>query len=183
MSKLVANTPDTGRRLIHSRRVVAEGYLRADGLIEIEARLLDTKAIDYRISTGVRTAGTPIHDMSITLVIDQGMTVRALRAASDAVPYPGACGAVTPAYAELTGLNLFDGFGAAVRERLGGVSGCTHLTELLLSLPTVALQTLASFVADNAESDRKPFQLDKCHALETRGEVVRTHYPKWYVSR
>jgi len=25
-----------------------------------------------------------------------------------------------------------------------------------------------------------PFQLDKCHALETTTETVRRWYPKWY---
>jgi hypothetical protein len=25
-----------------------------------------------------------------------------------------------------------------------------------------------------------PFQLDRCHALETTSETVRRYYPRWY---
>jgi hypothetical protein len=30
------------------------------------------------------------------------------------------------------------------------------------------------------EGADKPFQLDRCHALETTTETVRRYYPKWY---
>jgi hypothetical protein len=30
------------------------------------------------------------------------------------------------------------------------------------------------------EGEQKPFQLDRCHALDTTGDVVRRYYPKWY---
>lgn len=183
MSKLVENLPAEGRRPIHSRRIVVDGFLRADGLIDLEARLVDTKQIDYPISSGLRPTGMPIHDMLITVTVDERMMVRSVSAASHAVPYPGACEAITGAYAALAGLNLFDGFRTAVREQLGGIAGCSHLTELLLSVPTVALQTLASFVPDNAPAESKPFQLDKCHALATDGEVVRQYYPRWHKRR
>ena len=26
---------------------------------------------------------------------------------------------------------------------------------------------------------RKPFQLDRCHALDSGGEAVRLYYPRW----
>ena len=29
-------------------------------------------------------------------------------------------------------------------------------------------------------SAEPPFQLDRCHALRTDGEVVRLHYPRWH---
>jgi hypothetical protein len=28
--------------------------------------------------------------------------------------------------------------------------------------------------------EKRPFQLDGCHALSTSGPVVLEHYPKWY---
>jgi len=30
------------------------------------------------------------------------------------------------------------------------------------------------------EGENKPFQLDRCHALETTTDTVRRYYPKWY---
>ena len=62
---------------------------------------------------------------------------------------------------------------------MGGIHGCTHVTELLGSLPTAAVQTLAGLRREN-EGDTKPFQLDRCHALETTTDTVRRYYPKWY---
>jgi len=35
--------------------------------------------------------------------------------------------------------------------------------------------------ADDTESTQgKPFQLDRCHALDTHGEGVRRYCPGWY---
>ena len=66
-----------------------------------------------------------------------------------------------------------------MRERLGGVRGCSHLTELARLLPTAAVQMFAGLVRE-IEGDEKPFQLDRCHALETSTETVRRYYPAWY---
>jgi hypothetical protein len=175
-----ASISAVSRRAVHSRRIVLEGYLRDDGLLDIEARLVDSKAQDYAIATGVRRAGDAIHDMSVCVTVDTGMTIVDISARADATPYPGACDTIAPAYHVLVGQNLMRGFRAAVREKLGGLAGCSHMSELLMSLPTAALQTLASFRRDNEETDEKPFQLDRCHALDTHGETVRLYYPKWY---
>ena len=72
-----------------------------------------------------------------------------------------------------------DGFRKTLFEALGGVHGCTHITELLSYLPTAAVQTFAGLTREDA-GERKPFQLDRCHALETSSETVRRYYPKWY---
>ena len=52
-------------------------------------------------------------------------------------------------------------------------------TELLGSLPTAAVQMMAGLRREN-EGETKPFQLDRCHALETTTDTVREYYPKWY---
>jgi hypothetical protein len=159
-----------------------EGYKRADGLWDIEAHLSDVKNHDYQLMTGVRRAGQPIHEMWIRLTIDRALNVVDATAVSDAVPYPGGCEAAVPAYSKLIGLNLRRGFRKAVQERLGGVAGCTHLTEMLAGMPTAAIQTFAGETKEERDDGVKPFQLDQCHALETTGETVRKWYPRWYRS-
>ena len=168
------------REHTHTRRVRFEGYKRADGLWDIEAHLTDVKNHDYHLMTGVRRAGQPIHEMWIRLTIDRAFNVVDAVAASDSVPYPGGCEAIAPAYRKLVGLNLARGFRKAARERLGGVLGCTHLTEMLAGMPTAAIQTFAGEMKESRDDGTKPFQLDQCHALETTGETVRKWYPKWY---
>jgi hypothetical protein len=50
---------------------------------------------------------------------------------------------------------------------------------MLSYLPTAAVQTFAGLTREDA-GERKPFQLDRCHALETSSDTVRRYYPKWY---
>ena len=70
-----------------------------------------------------------------------------------------------------------------MRQRLGGVLGCTHLSELTQVLPTAVIQAFAGEVIDTrgeADASTKPFQIDRCHALRSDGEAVRLHYPRWH---
>ncbi len=167
------------RVLKHTRSVRFEGYARADGLWDIEAHLTDVKPDDYRLAPGVRPAGSPVHDMWVRLCIDRKMNVIRAEASTDAMPYPPYCAAIAPDYSALAGLNLMRGFRKALHERFGLVRGCTHLTELLGQFPSAAVQVLAGEQRDNHDDGRKPFQLDRCHALETGGEAVRLYYPRW----
>lgn len=164
----------------HTRSVRFEGYARADGLWDIEAHLTDIKPDDYLLAPGVRPAGSPVHDMWIRLTIDRKMNVMGAEACTDAMPYPPYCAAIAPDYAALAGLNLMRGFRQALHERVGLVRGCTHLTELLAQFPSAAIQVLAGEQRDNHDDGRKPFQLDRCHALDTGGEAVRLYYPRWH---
>lgn len=167
------------RILKHSRSVRFEGYARSDGLWDIEAHLTDIKPEDYPLAPGVRQAGSPVHDMWIRLTVDRKMNVVSAQACTDAMPYPPFCAGIAPDYTALTGLNLMRGYRKALYERFGGVHGCTHLTELLSQFPSAAIQVLAGEQRDNYDNGRKPFQLDRCHALETGGEAVRLYYPRW----
>jgi hypothetical protein len=176
--------PAAARNQIHTRTVQFEGYERSDGLLDLEARISDVKTVDCELASGVRKAGDPIHEMYIRLTIDRTLTVVDAVVVSDSVPYPGYCDQITPEYqSRLVGLNLLRGFRKQVQAHLAGVGGCTHLTELLGQFPTAAIQTFAGFFNnDTDDAAGKPFQLDRCHALDTRGEAVRRYYPRWYAN-
>jgi hypothetical protein len=173
-------SPPAHRQPLHVRRVSFEGYRRTDGLFDIDAHLVDVKDQDLTLLSGVRPAGEPVHLMSVRVTIDRQYTVQAIEAHTDASPYPGDCDRIHPAYARLVGANLLHGFRRRLHELLGGVRGCTHLTELLGSLPTAAVQTFASLRPREDEGSAKPFQLDRCHALDTTGDAVRRFYPRWH---
>lgn len=180
------------RRLVHRRSIRVEAFARDDGLWDLEAVLVDTKARDFPLAAGVRKAGDPVHEMRLAITIDTHLNIVEAGASAGWVPYPGYCDAICPDYAKLVGLNLTQDFRRHVRERLGGVRGCSHITELAGVLPTAAIQAFAGEVfktrdqsqggeADDAHgSDRKPFQLDRCHALRTDGPAVARFYPRWY---
>jgi len=171
------------RQLKHSRRIDVQIFARGNGLWEVDAVITDVKTRDADLANGVRKAGEPIHDMLLRLVIDEAFNVLEAGSQTRAMPYPGECDNHGNAYAGLAGLNLMKGFRRAVHERLGGVAGCTHLTELTQVLPTAVVQAFAGDVI-NTRGDgldaEQPFQLDRCHALRTDGNAVRTYYPRWY---
>ena len=161
------------------RAVTYEGYRRGDDLFDIEGHLTDVKDHDYKLLTGVRRAGEPVHDMWIRLTIGSDYLIRAIEVRTDEMPYPGACDLITPAYDKLVGASLLHGFRRTLQEAMGGVRGCSHLTELLSHAPTAAIQMFAGLRRE-IEGDERPFQLDRCHALETTTETVRRYYPRWY---
>jgi hypothetical protein len=171
---------DVPRKRLHLREVRYEGFARDDGLFDVDAHLVDTKDHDLVLLSGVRPRGDPVHDMRVRVTIDADFTIHAIEARSDRNPYPGACERIEPAYGKLVGANLVRGFRKALHDALGGVHGCTHLTELLGYLPTAAVQTFSSLRRREDEGSAKPFQLDRCHALDTRTDNVRRYYPKWY---
>lgn len=173
------------RQLKHRRNLDIQVYARGDGLWELDARLTDVKTHDWPLAGEIRPAGTPVHDMLLRLVVDDQLVIRAAGSRTDGMPYPGQCDQHGDAYERLVGLNLLRGFRRAVHERLGGVQGCTHITELAQVLPTAVIQAFAGELINTQEGgqaagDQQPFQIDRCHALRSDGEVVRLHYPRWH---
>ncbi|MFO1339537.1 MAG: DUF2889 domain-containing protein [Burkholderiaceae bacterium] len=172
---------DPQRQLKHQRAIQVQAYARADGLWEIDAFVRDSKTRPTGSPARQRPAGEPIHDLHLRILVDAGFNIVASGAESLAMPYPGHCDDHGDRYAALAGLNLMRGFKRAVRERLGGVRGCTHLTELADVLPTAVVQAFAGEVLEvHPDSDTQPFQIDRCHALASDGEAVRLHYPRWF---
>jgi hypothetical protein len=172
------------REAIHLREIECRGFRRADGLWDIEGRMVDTKNYPFESRhRGHMAPGTPVHDMKMRLTLDDTLTVREIAVASDAHPFR-TCAEIEPAYDTLIGTTLAPGWTKLVKDRLGGVAGCTHLTRLAQELAVVALQTIGPLRSrDDAVTEgatRKPPHLDGCHALATDGPIVREIAPRWY---
>ncbi|MEI2417524.1 DUF2889 domain-containing protein [Orrella sp. JC864] len=174
------SSPTVERQPLHTRSIRIQSYGRADGLWDMEAELIDTKAYDFETRGRLHRAGAPVHHMHLRVTFDAEYTIVAAEAAYDAAPYGQACSCIEPDYERLVGLNLLRGFRQRVRERFGRVQGCTHMTELSFVLPTAAVQTMANRRREQADTGQRPFQLDGCHALRVDGAVAREFYPRWY---
>ena len=176
-------TADSDRQLKHRRGITVQIYARSNGLWEVDAHLQDMRPCDTRMATGMLPAGETIHDMLLRLVVDEHFNVLEAGAETSAMPYPGECDSYGDLYGRLVGLNLMKGFRHAVRERLGGMQGCTHITELTQVLPTAVVQAFAGEVLDtsgDSADSTQPFQIDRCRALRADGLTVQTYYPRWY---
>lgn len=77
------------------------------------------------------------------MVLDPSLVIQEVIAVSEITP-GSECPQVARAYESLKGLRVEPGFSRAVKERVQGVKGCTHLTELIGPMATVADQTFSA---------------------------------------
>jgi hypothetical protein len=171
------------RKQIHARDIECRGYQRDDGLWDIEGRMRDTKSYTFEsFERGHVAAGEPVHLMWVRLTIDDDFVVRDAEAATDAGPF-AICGDAASKFPALKGLKIAAGWRRAVLERMGGVEGCTHLTDLLTGpLAVTAFQTLFAVRERRqaADPEAKPATLDTCHALASTSPVVKRRWPRFY---
>lgn len=174
------------RELLHQRDITVRGYQRADGLLDIEAHLTDTKSYSFpNEDRGEIPAGEPLHEMWIRITVNEDLLIESCEAATEHGPYT-ICAGATPNFARLAGLTIGRGFLKAANERVGGVHGCTHIRELLQQLGTVAYQTLwpmkkrKEATGAAAAIARAPRMLNSCYAYAADSPVVAHRWPEYY---
>lgn len=180
--------PPVDREPIHTRRIHFNGYERKDGLFDIEAYLTDTKSYEFSNSwRGSIRPGEALHEMLLRVTVDEEMTIHDVEAATENSPF-ALCPDITPNYKRLIGVRIGPGWRKEVRSRVGGIEGCTHITELLYPLATVAVQTIRPLknhrrkkVDSETRQDRgRPFVLNTCHAWAESSPVVKENAPDYY---
>lgn len=182
--------PTSPRQHLHTRSIECAGYLREDGLWDIEAHLRDTKAYPFENAwRGTMHPGDPVHDMWLRLTMDDDFTIHEAEAVMDGHPFP-ICPGATPNYKRLVGERIGAGWNRRVRELLGGTDGCTHLREMAGTLATVAFQTIRPYKRHETQqrlepgqqdpTTKRPAQLNSCYAYDSRREVVQQWMPEFY---
>lgn len=169
----------SARRPLHLRRIQCEGFERADGLIDLEGTLVDTKPMPLRLVSRVVPEGEPIHQMRLRLTIDRERRIVDAQAWSEHTPYPD-CKEVEPAYRRLIGIRIEPGFTRQIKRMFRGTAGCTHMTELLPAMASTAFQVIwadGDFGGpDESGSARRTSPLGGCHALRPDGHIVKTYF-------
>lgn len=175
------------RRLLHTRDVRTRGFLRDDGLWDIEGELLDEKTYTYDDrERGQLPAGSPMHLMRARLTVDHELTIHAAEVDMAAIPFSACAGAAEPAHG-LVGKTLKSGFGRAIEETMGRTSGCTHVRYLILALANTAFQTVSAYREQfmpelgmpKAGDGERPFFLGQCRAWDEKGPVVARFLPRF----
>ena len=181
-------TPPSPRRLLHERRAVTRGYLRDDGLWDIEGELIDEKTYTYADrDRGPLPAGAPMHHMRVRLTVDNDMNVRGAEGAMPGHPFSTCTSGIAPLQA-LVGTSLAKGFRRSVDGAMGGTRGCTHMRDLVLAAATTAYQTISSWReqympelgAPKAKDGERPFFLDQCVSWSEQSPVVAVHFPQFH---
>jgi len=175
------------RRHLHTRSVTYQGFLRDDGLWDIEAEMADAKTYGFARSDGTAMPpGTPIHQMRIRVTVDESLTIRAIATESAHAPFPE-CQQGTGPMQQMVGVRLGPGWRQAIEKALGGVRGCTHLRELLFNMATAAYQTVFPWREHErrhagvqpGEAAQPPYHLGRCIAWDTSGPVTARYYPQF----
>ena len=170
----------------HHRKIDCEGYLRSDGLYDIEVHMVDTRTYDCSYDAlhrdGLIRAGEPVHDMWLRFTIDLDFVIHDVHAASVQTPF-AVCPDAAISMRELIGLRIGSGWLKQARERVGPAISCTHLMDLLGQLAATAYQTLHAALEEREKQRperKKPPILDTCLALSSSGEVVKNLWPQFY---
>jgi len=178
------------RKPLHTRTIKCDGYEREDGLWDIEARMEDVKhyAFDNKFRGKVEP-GEPLHEMYLRLTLNDELEVQDVEGHIDHFPF-ATCPSIAVDYRKLIGAKIGVGWRRAIKERLGGTLGCTHLTELLPVMATVSIQTLMPVImkrrrealeADGTKAikTRSPM-IDSCHSWASDGPNVKEFSPDFY---
>ncbi|MEM7252250.1 MAG: DUF2889 domain-containing protein [Pseudomonadota bacterium] len=169
------------RELIHTRRIEISAHRRQDGLYDIEGHLVDVKPFRYPMVDQTREANEPVHDMWLRLTIDDELAIHDVDAGMD-VGAHDICHEVTPNFRALIGLQIGPGWNRAIRERLGGGHGFTHLNEMLAQMATTAFQATYAEREMAALAAREPLPLadgvmNACYTYRPNSRYVQRYFP------
>ena len=179
--------PAVPRQHLHTRSVTYRGFLREDGLWDIEGEMTDAKTYAFEMNErGHMEPGTPVHGMSIRVTVDDQMKIHAIAASMDFTPY-GECARGEDPMQRMVGVAMGPGWRQAIERELGGIKGCTHLRELLFNLATAAYQTVFPYRDRQrqqaglapADTQQPPYHLGRCVAWDFDGPVVARIYPQF----
>ncbi|MBL4802520.1 MAG: DUF2889 domain-containing protein [Emcibacter sp.] len=196
----MALSKPAARKPLHTRSIVCDGYEREDGLWDVEARMEDIKHYAFGNKfRGTVEPGEPLHEMYIRLTLNDELVVQDVEAHIDNFPYE-TCPHIAIDYRKLIGVKIGIGWRRAIKQRLGGKLGCTHLTELLPILATVSFQTIMPLISKRRKEKAKreeaempkpeteqveakksrPPMLDSCHSWSSDSPNVKKHEPDFY---
>ncbi len=179
---------EADRELVHTRRINCRAFRLGNGWLEIEASLADEKGepVPFRSRPPVQP-GALMHGMSLLLTVDAEFVIRDIRAATQTAPW-AMCGGTDDAYRKLIGLRIGPGFSRQMKKLVGGIEGCTHVTELVAQAANTYMQAswpdrIARQMAVSADPRQWPDQgavgfVNHCHAWRQDGATLEQEYPE-----
>lgn len=156
-------------KALHRRSIEHQTWQHEDGVLEIESRLIDTKAYDTHIGFNrALPKGEPVHDMTIRILLGGDGLIRDIRLRMDSTPFD-LCPEVIGHFESLRGASMGRGWNHLLNKRFAGAGGCRHLIDLLRGMGTVAFQSMPHRVWTQASLER---MADSCHAFRKGGPVM-----------
>lgn len=136
---------------VHTRSHEAVISLRHDGKVDARGQLLDLRTRGFLPVGGSMQGMGIIHHMQLHWVVDPATgRVEEWTPGQPKVPFEAtpetrgeSCRDPMAAVVALAGTRLGDGFASALRERIGGPAGCSHILTLAMFMDAAVRATLA----------------------------------------
>ncbi len=172
------------RKHAHRRHISCDGFERADGLWDIEARMTDIKSepVDNPERGGYVSAGEAFHDISLRVTLDKQLLIHKVEAAIDASPFT-MCPAIVGAFKQLEGTRIGSGWLQEAKARVGGAKGCTHLHELLPVIATTGIQAIWPSLREDVMQAGAKMMLNSCHTWAEDSQVIQRYLPQHYKNK
>ncbi len=165
---------------VHSRNISIDCYETEEGNLFVEASLADERYVPFFLYTGNR-----VHEPGVIHGMRARMTLRVpdlliLDAESDMPTVPvDECVEARDTIRRLVGMRIRSGFTNEVREKLGKTAGCQHLTNLVMTMSSGAVQglwTILSRLREGGEPPRRHLDptllLDSCWLWRSNGPLA-----------
>lgn len=164
---------------VHTRDIKISTFTHDGSHIIVEGELDDNRIISNYSHTGELRPPGNIHHMILRLLVE----MESIRIVRVEVEMPGVphdeCPETIPAFKRLEGMRIAPGFTSKVRSALGGPAGCAHLTGLLMTMASAALQGLWTYRAKDRQGDEEmvrtanDYLVDTCHVWRRNGPLVK----------
>jgi hypothetical protein len=168
----------TPRKSVHTRKINIQTFDLGNQRVLVEGELEDTRP-SATPAEGSEMSPFLIHHLVARLWV-QGpdLTISGAEAEMKQIPRPS-CPEILPAIQKLVGLKVMAGFTQKVKALIGDVKGCSHLTNLFLTLGPVAVQgyfaaygrRLGGRTMDHPAASRL---INSCHVWRKDGPHVQS---------
>ena len=167
------------KELIHTRTISVNCYETDEERLVVEGKLTDERHFPYVLhALNQRRDAGLMHHITLTmeLTIPQ-LKILSIKAEMPVIPDAG-CRDVKAAVQKLAGRRIQPGFTNEVKKRFGKASGCIHLTNLILTMSSAAVQGLWSYFSRSREGGALPLPvpgtdgsmlLDSCYMWRKDG--------------
>ena len=170
-----------GTAKIHARTLDIATYPYENGKLIVEGVLKDERFCPSHLMTGeVRPPGT-LHHMRVRMVVaGPDLVIEDIEADMPHTPRDE-CRETEESLQPVIGMSISAGFTHRVKTALGGPSGCSHLTELLLAMAPAAVQGFWSNLVrtpyNPADYSEKAMEivLDTCRVWRADGPTVKAY--------
>ncbi|HEX7503925.1 MAG TPA: DUF2889 domain-containing protein [Syntrophales bacterium] len=137
---------------IHSRTITVNSYEIDDSSLLVEGDLVDERFFpSFYYSRNEFLDPGIVHDIRVEMKVSlPALEITEARAHMRKIPI-GDCLGVESSAERIVGLRIKPGFARDLKDRLGGIAGCLHMTTLIYNMGAAAVQGMWASVSRKRE--------------------------------